>query len=141
MTTHLRDAYQCENCESILYDLLSERIPSQSISHTRMPSMGAHKAFVRSRPYRAWYLVFDDDTCVGSVYLSKDREIGVFIFNAHQRKGHGKRALELLMEQWPGRFLANINPLNTGSIRLFQSLGFKHLQNTYELKDVNGNSR
>ena len=31
-----------------------------------------------------------------------------------------------------GKFIANINPLNTKSIEMFERLGFKHIQNTYK---------
>ena len=31
------------------------------------------------------------------------------------------------------RFLANVNPRNKKSIAMFEAMGFRHLQNTYEL--------
>jgi hypothetical protein len=37
------------------------------------------------------------------------------------------------MAKHPGRFLANINPLNRPSTEMFLDLGFKQLQVTYEL--------
>ena len=42
-------------------------------------------------------------------------------------------SIEMLMEKHPReRFLANINPANERSIEFFRSLGFVHIQNTYE---------
>ena len=60
----------------LLYDLLSERTPEESISHKSMPTYPEHEKFVQSNPYFAWYLIDVDGQFVGSIYLSKQREIG-----------------------------------------------------------------
>ena len=116
---------------NILYDLLAERTPEQSISHKGMPTMAEHTAFVRSLPYRAWYLVQVGNEYVGCVYLSKAREIGVSIFEKRRGNGYATEAVTELMRKWPGRFLANINPANRASIAFFAKLGFQPLQVTY----------
>ena len=115
-----------------LYALLAERTPEQSISHKRMPAWNEHCSFVDSKPYLAWYMICDHGEVIGAVYLSKQREIGIAIFLAHQRKGYGRAAVQELMRLHPGNFLANINPKNEASIRFFESMGFTHIQNTYE---------
>ena len=114
----------------LLYDLLLERTPEQSISHKAMPTLADHTAFVRSQPYQCWYLILLEDY-VGSIYLSKQREIGVFIFKEHQGNGCATEAVDLLMGKWPGPFFANVAPTNPASQRFFEKLGFKHIQNTY----------
>ena len=116
----------------ILYRLLSEREPSESISHRSMPTLAEHRKFVRSNPYQVWYLIQIDHVYVGACYISKQREIGIGIFKEHRRKGHAAHALQTMMSLWPGRFIANINPENKKSVALFAELGFKHIQNTYE---------
>ena len=117
----------------LLYQLLQERAPATNISHREMPTWDAHTHFIQSRPYKAWYVIQRDGSPVGSIYLSKINEIGVFILIKHQGQGFGKLAIQMLMEKHPGeRFLANINPNNSRSIKFFKSLGFKHIQNTYE---------
>lgn len=119
----------------ILYQLLEERTPEQSISHERMPTLEEHTKFVENNPYLAWYFIHDKDEgeIVGSVYLTHNREIGIAVFQHHRRKGHAKEAIRLLMKRHPGKFLANINPKNTASIELFKTFGAKHIQNTYSL--------
>jgi len=117
---------------NILYDLLAERTPEQSISHKSMPTMEEHAKFVRSLPYRAWYLIEVGNEYVGCVYLSKQREIGVSIFEKRRGNGYATEAVRELMRKWPGRFLANINPLNTASMAFFKKLGFSLLQVTME---------
>lgn len=129
----LESVYRHTNSVAVLYRLLEERTPEQSISHKKMPSYKEHMDFVESRPYRAWYLALVDKVPVGAVYLTMNREIGVFIFKAEQGKGYGEMAVKLLIEKWPGRFLANINPKNEASIALFGKIGFNLIQHTYEL--------
>lgn len=134
MTINLVPVYRERKAIAILYDLLAERTPEQSISHKRMPTMDEHAKFVHSRPYLAWYLIQNEEgEYVGSTYLSKHREIGIFLFKRFQGNGYGSKAVSQLMSRWPGRFLANISPKNTDSQRFFENLGAKLIQYTYEL--------
>ena len=41
-----------------------------------MPSYVEHGHFVLNHPYRAWFLVFADQECIGSVYLNMDNTVG-----------------------------------------------------------------
>lgn len=129
----LINVYYEESRHKILYELLSERTPDQSISHKEMPTYQKHVEFVESIPYKKWYFIHssDEGDYVGAVYLSKNNEIGVFTFNKYHGKGYGQQAVQELMAESGGPFLANINPLNTASKNLFEKLGFKHIQNTY----------
>jgi RimJ/RimL family protein N-acetyltransferase len=117
-----------------LYDLLAERRIIESISHKRMPSPEEHAAFLAAGPYRAHYIVINDDVAVGHCYLSYDSNIGIFIASKHQHKGIGKKAVMQLMQLWHSQapFTANIAPYNEASKRFFASLGFHPLQITYE---------
>jgi RimJ/RimL family protein N-acetyltransferase len=118
----------------MLYKLLGERTPDQSISHHRMPTMPEHINFVDSAPYENWYLIDDDHGfTVGTVYLTKGREIGIFLFRSQRGKGYGQEAIELLQEKHPGRLLANVNPANKASRKLWESLGGKVIQMTFEV--------
>jgi len=130
----------------ILYELLQERPPEANISHRQMPSYEAHKAFVASRPYKAWYLIEDRPETyeaaffelqrlerVGSVALTRANEVAVAIFATHQRKGYAFRAVTLLRERHPGPLLANVAPGNTRSHALFLKLGARVIQHTYQL--------
>ena len=120
----------------VLYDLLRERQKKVNISHRVMPTLAGHRAFVRSKPYKAWYLLKDRAAgFVGAVYLSKQDEIGLFIFKKYRGRGYGREALSMLIWKHRGvkRFLANVSPRNPASIRFFQRQKFRHIQNTYEL--------
>lgn len=136
----------------ILYDLLRERSeeddPSVNISHRRLPPWSEHLEFVRSRPYRYWYFLkaageLEPLKVVGYISCTRQNEIGIALFRACRGRGYGRQALaKFVAEHKPlpaipskrsGRFLANINPANAASIRLFTGAGFVHLQNTYAL--------
>lgn len=121
-----------------LYNLLLERDSRVNISHKKMPSYDEHIKFVLSKPYTKWYVVNLDGKKVGSVYLSKQDEIGIFLKKDIQGKGVGKYALNILMKKNPRkRFIANVNPKNKNSAKFFRQNGFKLIQHTYELEERN----
>ena len=41
----------------ILFDILKKRSSNSNISHTKLPTLKEHKAFVCSKPYRFWFLI------------------------------------------------------------------------------------
>ena len=58
---------------------------------------------------------------IGSIYLSKNDEIGIFIKEKYHREGLATKALELLMNKNPrSRYLANVNPKNIKSSKFFK---------------------
>lgn len=129
-----------------LYELLEERTPEQSISHKAMPTWEEHLHFVeRYRPrgpierwgdsYLDWCLVDNFESIVGAVYLTSRYEIGVSIFRKCQRRGFGQSAVTMLVQKHaPLQFLANINPANEASRRMFEKLGFRTIQHTLALE-------
>lgn len=118
-----------------LYELLKKREPSTNISHRKMPTYNEHVNFVLTKPYSKWYIIYYGKNKAGSIYLSKQNEVGIFIKKAFFMKGIGTEALRLLMKLNPSeRFLANVNPKNKKSIEFFKKNRFKILQHTYELR-------
>jgi len=96
-----------------LFDLLDQRDPHANISHKKMPSYDEHIIFIKSKPYTKWYIILKSKEKVGSIYLSKQNEIGIFLLRNFQRKNIGNSALTQLIKKNPRkRFLANINPKN-----------------------------
>ena len=126
----LTSVYEEAGAPEVLYALLGEREPYQAISHKTMPTRGEHQSFVGSVPYAAWYLIKVDGEDVGAVYLTHKREVGLFIFKAHQSKGYGSKALALVREKHPGTMYANISVRNPSSKAFFERHGFTHIQNT-----------
>jgi RimJ/RimL family protein N-acetyltransferase len=120
----LIDLYDYPDGVALAYQLLEERQPRESISHKCMPTRNEHIYFVCTRPYAHWYVVEVDSYPRGTVYLSREREIGVAILKGQRGHNYGLNAVAELMRLHPGRFLANINPANEASIALFRKLGF-----------------
>ena len=117
-----------------LYELLNERDPRVNISHKKMPSYKKHIEFVMSKPYSKWYMIYYKNQRSGSIYLTNQNEIGIFVKKEMQDRKIGKKALQLLMKHNPRtRYLANVSPKNMKSIRFFKKNGFKLIQHTYEL--------
>ena len=117
-----------------LYGLLLNRDPIANVSHKKNPSFKDHVKFVNSKPYSKWYIIMEKNKKAGSIYLSKQNEIGIFIKKDFQKKGIGKTAVELLMKKNPSsRFLANVSPKNNNSKKFFKKMGFELIQYTYEL--------
>lgn len=109
----------------ILYQILSEREPHQNISHREMPTYENHIKFVDSKPYKDWWIIYNNGPAIGSVYISKNNEIGLFILKEFQGKGYGSQALHFILENNKHTvFRANINPQNFKSIGFFKKFGF-----------------
>ncbi len=122
------------DCE-FLYDLLKERDSRANISHKKMPSFEQHVKFVMSKPYSKWYVIEESKNNVGSIYLTKDNEIGISIKKDFDSKRIASKAIKLLIEKHPrSRYLANINPKNKKSIQFFKNQKFHLIQHTYELE-------
>lgn len=103
-----------------------------------MPSYDEDIKFVLSKPYTKWYVVNLDGKKVGSDYLSKQDEIGIFLKKDIQGKGVGKYALSILKKKNPRkRFIVNVNPKNKNSAKFFRQNGFELIQHTYELEERN----
>ena len=120
-----------------LYDLLMERNPRANISHKKMPAYSKHVSFVSAKPYSKWYVIFYGVNKAGSIYLTSQNEIGIFIKKSFQGKQLGNIALRKLIQKNPKkRYLANVNPKNKKSIRFFKNSGFKLIQYTFELSKI-----
>lgn len=140
-SVYVRDVDRDKNY-SILYQLLGERKSYESISHNDMPTWQEHDAFVKRKPYKGWYIIYEDidakqlNVPVGSIYLSYSNEIGIAIFEKYRRMGFAANAIIDLIRLYSQEkyFYANINPMNDKSIKLFTGLKFELLQHTYRIE-------
>ncbi len=122
-----------------LFDLLKERDSRANISHKKMPTFTSHIKFIESKPYKKWYIICIKENIdknkkrIGSIYLSKNDEIGIFVLKKYQSKNIGKFALsELMKRNKQKRYLANVSPKNKKSMQFFKRNGFKLIQYTFE---------
>jgi len=108
-----------------LYNLLNERDPKNNISHKKIPTLIQHIKFINSKPYAKWYTVYSDNKKVGSIYLTRQNEIGIQILKKVNFEEISSEALEILMEKNPKkRFFTNLSPQN---IKLQQFFKKKNL--------------
>ena len=119
-----------------LYNLLKERDPLANISHKKMPSYHEHVLFVSSKPYSKWYVILYGANKVGSIYITTQNEIGIFIKKSFQDKQIGSIVLKKLIQKNPKkRYLANVSPKNKNSINFFKKNKFRLIQYTFELNN------
>ena len=117
-----------------LYNLLMERDARANISHKKIPTYNQHVSFVSAKPYSKWYVILYDTNEAGSIYLTSQNEIGIFIKKSFQSMQLGNIALRKMIQKNPKkRYLANVNPQNKKSMRFFKNNGFKLIQYTFEL--------
>ncbi len=124
-----------KNDALFLYDLLKNKDPNANISHKKMPSYDEHVEFVMSKPYTNWYIIECDKKNVGSIYLSKQDEIGISIDNDYEYDKIVRPALKLLVKLNPRkRYLANVSPNDVRLQEFLSANGFTGLENVYEMK-------
>ena len=118
-----------------LYDLLKNRDPITNISHIKMPSYVEHVNFLNSKPYSKWYIIKQRNQKIGSVYLSKNDEVGIFIKEGFQGEGIGEIILhELMKNNVRKRYIANVSIKNKGAMKFFKKNKFKLVQHTFEFR-------
>lgn len=143
MVIQLHDIYGGHHIKQVdvdfLYDVLKARPPEANISHREMPTPEQHKQFVHRRPYECWYIIQaqsqdgKETVRIGSTYITKAREVGIFVLQGYWGTGFAARALELLRANHPGPLLANVAPGNERSHAFFKKAGGRLIQHTYQL--------
>ena len=119
---------------TFLHDLLSQRHSIVNISHKRMPTWEEHVKFIKSKPYSKWYIIYNKTEQIGSIYLSKQNEIGIHLLKKYEKESTHIESIKKLMLLNPKiKFRVNISPKNKNYILFFKKLGFEMIQHTYEL--------
>lgn len=112
-----------------LYGVLIQRLqdPDSNISHKTLPSWDEHVAYLRSGAYRVHYLATlgeRADFCLGHCYVDYRDCVGVYVQVGFRRHGIAKWMLAELIARHPPPLVANVNPKNGASLRLFRNAGF-----------------
>ena len=114
-----------------LFNHLKERDPRENISHKKMPTYDEHVKFVLSKPYSKWYIIFEKNKKIGSVYLTKADELGLHLKKEYFRESMLKEILECLMKNEQNkRFVFNVSPRNKKFMKFLQKNGYVISQQT-----------
>ena len=124
----------------ILYNLLKERV--HNISHKQLPSYDEHKSFILNHPYREWFLVKNNSTYYGSIYVLDNNCIGINIDTDNMNII--KKSINWVVSEikpLPGiksvrnkDFHININPNNKKMAKLLDNLNADLIEHTYIIK-------
>ena len=118
---------------NFLYKLLLQRKEIVNISHKNMPTYEEHVEFVKSDPYSKWYIIQIDEKKIGSIYLTKQNEIGIHILGEYEDGERYKTIIKEFILKYPqDNFFVNISPRNELYINFVNDLGFHLIQHTYE---------
>jgi hypothetical protein len=123
----------------ILFDLLKQR--QHFISHLIMPKLMDHKLFVLNHPYREWFLVKNDQTYVGSVYLTYENHVSISLLpHSYDKftdilKWITKQftALPEIKSVRPSGYQMNVPVGDQKMVMMLDKLKYKKIQTTYSL--------
>ena len=127
----------------ILFDLLSKR--QYSISHGIMPDLVDHKSFVLNHPYREWFLVKNDQACIGSFYLTYENHISVSLLpNSYDKFSDILKwivmtfpVLPEIKSVRPPSYQMNVPEGDVELSAILDQIGYKKIQVTYTLETDN----
>ena len=138
---HLTPVLKTPDHIAALFSILDKREGDHVISHNQHTDFKTHREFVFSHPYRYWFLVECQKQFVGTVYLTNENVIGVFI--EHEHLGILEETLTYVLDTFDPlpkipsvrspEFTINIAPRNTTYARIVQGLGGRLIQETYIL--------
>jgi len=123
----------------VLLKLLEKR--DYSISHLNLPSKNEHLLFVKSKPYRYWAIVIEDNLPVGTVYIQSNNSIGLNLLQqkkqlVHKILRHIKTSFNPLKEvksKAPPYFYVNISYANNKLRKILCELDASPIQVSYKI--------
>ena len=123
----------------VLLNLLENR--DYSISHLNLPSKNDHLLFIKSKPYRYWAIVLEDNFPVGTVYIQSNNSIGLNLLQQkkplmHKILRHIKTSFNPLKEvksKTPPYFYVNISYANNKLGKILCELDASPIQVSYKI--------
>ena len=125
----------------ILFDILKKRSSNSNISHSKLPTLKEHKAFVYSKPYRFWFLIKRSEDTIGSVYITRYNEISIKLIK-HNTKIYKDTLLLIIKNIKPLKgiaskrnksFLINVSAKDKKQTNLLSKLRLRKIQETFKL--------
>lgn len=111
-----------------------------AISHKDNPSFEEHKNFVVNHPYRAWFIINNNDKPIGNVYIHTDNSIGLNC-PIEISENEIQSILCMISDKFPplrgipsvryGNYFLNVSTENVGLQDKLSNLGLIESQRTY----------
>ena len=127
---------------NLLYNQLEER--SHNISHKVLPSYEEHKDFVKNNPYRAWFIVRQESTFIGNIYIQFDNSVGLNL-GENITSYQIQKILSLICSKLPplesvpsfrrGSYFVNVPSSNISLQKKLNLIKCKEIQRAYTLPD------
>ncbi len=124
-----------------LYQLLKKRPDYHKISSSELPDFKKHKNFVLNHPYRSWFLVSEKNLFVGSIYLTFQNVIGIYL--NEEKLDNFEDCLNCIRENFfpldfipsvrNSNFLINVSSQNNYYEKLLLNYGAKEIEKTFIL--------
>ena len=125
----------------LLYGLLRKRKINYNISKKKMPTMEEHREFVLNHPYRIWFFIKDENQYIGSLYLSNNNEIGIYL---DLKLNYFENIISFIKKKYPpleeiksvrtANYVIHTSPKNKKYMELIKKMGGKLVQNTFILE-------
>jgi len=123
----------------VLLKLLESR--GYSISHHNLPTKDDHLLFVKSKPYRYWAIVLEDNLPVGTVYIQSNNSIGLNLLQQKKQLvykilRHIKTSFNPLKEvksKAPPYFYVNISYANNKLGKILCEVDASPIQISYKI--------
>lgn len=120
-----------------LYFLINNR--KHSISHISKPTKKEHSEFVSAHPYRVWYLLYKNQSLIGSVYLHIDNSVGIDLIEYHKTEifliikfiKDNHKPLPSKKSVRRGDFFINVAPENQDFIKTLKELDKFEIQRSF----------
>ena len=127
--------------KKVLYDLFIQRPSEAKISAADILSFEEHEKFVENHPYRYWFLLKIKTRYVGTVYVTYENQLGVFLTEQFQDLFEDVlkyiiRAFDPLPALPSSRasgFSLNVSANDKECLRKFDKLGISPYQFTFKL--------
>jgi hypothetical protein len=122
----------------ILYIQLVNRV--SSISHKEIPTLDEHREFVINNPYRAWFIIKDDGSAIGNIYVQLDNSLGLNCTDDITERKIGSILTMIMSELSPleavssvryGSYFLNVASSNLSLQKKLSNLGLMESQRTY----------
>lgn len=112
-----------------LYEMLKTR--KHNISHNEMPDYEEHLKFCKNNPYRYWFIIFKNNSPIGTFYITNDNCVGLNLIKDDIKIYQAilnyiiihMKPLPPVPSVVPKNFYCNISPSNKTLIKAAKSLG------------------